>query len=202
MWQMKENQVPYGDLPNETVMWNVVKNDMRPDSHWRNFTEFHGKQNSMGAQAAKEFCSKSESSFLQVKKFIDLPLTPKTYNRNLERLPKILIGKPSVVIERSTFGSLQKNRTLKGKKPILKRKQLFHSKLSPSIEIEDNVPATDLDMKDLFIDQQLGLRSSESILQVESEYIKIYTDCWHRDKHQRYEICKVLNVLQNLISSL
>lgn len=199
---MKENQVPYGDLPNQTVMWNVVKNNMRPDSHWRNFTEFHGKQNSTSAYIVKEVFCKSESSFLQVKKFIDLPLTPKTYNRNIERLPKILIGKPLVVIEKSTFGSLQKNRILKGKKPILTRKQLFHSKLSPSSEVEDNAPEADLDMKDLFIDQQLSLRSSESILLVESEYIKIYTDCWHRDKHQRYEICKVLKVLQNLISSL
>jgi hypothetical protein len=141
--------------------------------------------------------SKSESSFVQVKKYISLPLTPKTFNRNREKVPEIFINKPLRLTEKSSYGSHQKNRIFKHK-PLLIRKKLFESKLSPKLEGDESIT----DLQELFIDSQLLLRSPEHILLVESEYVKIYSDCWSSTKSLRYDAAKVFKALQKLIDSL
>lgn len=199
MWQMKENRIPYGSLENETIIWNVVRNNMRPDSLKACMDENHIVKKSR-KMVETQHLSKSESSFMQVKKYISLPLTPKTYNRNREKVPEIFINKPLRLTEKSSYGSHQKNRIFKNNKHFLIRKKLFESKLSPKLEGDENEEATDL--QELFVDHQLCLRSLEDILFVESEYAKMYSDCWSSEKSQRYDAFKVFNVLQRLINSL
>lgn len=196
MWQLKENRIPYGSLENETIIWNVVKNNMRPDSlkvckdvihvakKPRVFVETH-------------HLSKSETSFVQIKKYISLPLTPKSYNRHREKVPEIFINKPMWLAEKSSYGSHQKNRIFKHNSRLPIRKKLFESKLSPKFEDDETN-----DLQELFVDHQLCLRSPEDILSVESEYAKIFHDCWSSDKSRRYEAVKVFNLLQKLINLL
>ena len=199
MWQLKENRIPYGSLENETIIWNVVRNNMRPDSLKARRGDFN-LVNQSRKMGETHHLSKSESTFMQIKKYISLPLTPKTFNRHREKLPEIFINKPMRMLEKSSYGSHQKNRIFKSHKPVLVRKKLFESKLSPKLEGDENDIHTDL--QDLFIDSQLFLRSPEQILHVDSEYVKIYSDCWSSDKSQRYTAAKVMRILQNLIDSL
>jgi hypothetical protein len=198
MWQMKENQIPYASIyANETIIWNVVKNDLRPDSLKAKLLSDEPKMFKQSRKVGDgHHCSKSESSFLQVKKFISLPLTPKSYNRNVEKIPEILVNKPLRMVEKSSYGSHQKNRIFKNHKQLIIRKKLFESKLSPKLESEENEDC------EIFIDHQLYLRSPEHILLVESEYVKIYSDCWNRDKSQRYDAVKVSENLRKLIDLL
>lgn len=82
MWQMKENKIPYTAIQaNETILWNVVKHDMRPDS--LGIINMLRKEGDVIKK--QRINSKSESSFQQFKKFISSSLTPRTYNRNIQK---------------------------------------------------------------------------------------------------------------------
>lgn len=197
MWQLKENKIPYGFLTNETIIWNVVRNHMRPDSLKVTLLNDDSK---ISKRSPHEICqfSKSESSFLHIKKFFSLPLTPKSFNRNVERrIPEILINKPLRFLEKSSYGSHQKNRIFKHHKQQTIRKKLFESKLSPKFEVDELSGA-----EELFVDPQLSTRSAEAILLAESEYVKLYKECWNCDKNRRHEAVAVREILQNLIKSL
>lgn len=195
MWQMKENKLPYESISaNETIIWNVVKNDMRPDTLWTICNHLKSEPR----KTFSEKCCKSESSFLQLTKFMDFPLTPKTYNRSIKKVPEILASKRTV--EKSSTGSLRKTRLSINQNQIIVRKKLFGSISSPSDEAV--VVSPDLDMQKLFLDEKLHQRSPERILWIESEYVRTYKDCWNRVKSQRYSAIKLLSIFERFISSL
>lgn len=189
---MKENKLPYESIhANETVIWNVVKNDMRPDT----LSTISSKR---GRFKLPQKSCKSESSLLHAVKLWDFQLTPKSSNRSIRKVPEIIVSKQTV--EKSSTGSLRKTRVGFAKNQLVVRKKLFSSISSPSDEAV--VISPDLDMQRLFLDEKLHKRSPERIIWIESEYVRAYKDCWRRVKSQRYSAIKLLSVLQQLISSL
>lgn len=189
MWQLKENKIPYEKIhANEIVIWNVVKNDIRPDSRkiarWSDEANISNRSSNL-LEETSQGC-KSECSYLRAAKFITL--TPKSINRNSLKIPEILINR---------YGSHQSNRIYNSNKRLL-RKKLFESKLSPKIKGDDKGSRDDI--QNLFIDRLT--RSAESVWKVEMEYVNLYRKCWSRDKSCRYVAKEVYNILQKLIESL
>ncbi|CRL06352.1 CLUMA_CG018967, isoform A [Clunio marinus] len=171
MWQMKANKIPYDCIvENETIIWNVVKNDMRPDSITVNFV------NKAFNDVTKQQHSKTELSFHQLKKVINSPLTPKFFKRNIENVPDVLINKPLKLLQNlsdATF--VPKNQSLKIQKRVSSRKKLFDSHLSSPKQLKNEIKSID-DRQNLFIDEKLHLRSPGAILLVERAEWKLLTE--------------------------
>lgn len=198
MWQLKTNKIPYGlTLANETIIYNVVKEDMRPDSLKELLLI------SKDSKSSSRSTSKFDSPLLRTDRIITLSLTPVNNRRNFENIPELCFAKkPSIMIGKSLHGSLKKN-SLSNKKYYCNRRKLFGSKLSGKIEIhneyEDDL---DTDLKELFVDNQLKFRSLESVSLVEKEYQELYKRCWDRDTNHRYEATEVINIIKKLICLL
>jgi serine/threonine protein kinase len=191
MWQMKEVELPYGSIySNEIIIWNVVKNNLRPDS----IDSSSPKIKSTLQVNEKKSC-KTEIKFLQVEKFISSPLTPKSYNRGSELIPKI-INKTLKLQEKTLYGSNQKNRIRKSRTSLESCRKLFTNLQSvPSV-----IETSEQNFIDCFIDTHIY--APDKILLLESEYIKIYKHCWSQDPSTRYsadEICKSLNNMITLL---
>lgn len=197
MWQIKENQLPYELIQsNETILWNVVKRDMRPDS----FEIIGMLREKNHSSKRRRINSKSQSSFSQLKKFISSP-----FNRNIQKIPEILVNKSLKTVEKPLCGSHQKSFNSKSHNPVLTRKKLFDTSLSSKLEVSDfNKEEGENDIKflNIFTDTQLHLRCPERILFIESEYIKIYRDCWSRDRSVRYDAVKVKTIFKEMLSLL
>lgn len=198
MWQLKENEIPYSLIKaNETIIWNVVRRNLRPDSLQ---LEFLSDVPNVFKRTRKSFedvepCSKSESSFLKVRKFNNFPITPKSVNRNIEQRKKTAIDDQSICEKLVKFASPQKDRAAISRKRLFTNKKLFDSKLSPRTDVSDNGNC----LEDLFIDHQP--QSEELTSMIELEYVKLYRQCWSRDKRLRYDAIKVKNLIQDLIDS-
>lgn len=193
MWQMKENKIPYGTtLANETIIYNVVKEHMRPDS--LKFRSLVDEPVSLTKEATK-----SETSLMKVKKFVDMSLTPTSYNRRQKNSENIL-RKPPIGIGKSLNGSQQKN-SISTKKQIRIGRKLFDSKLPLKIQ-EDYEDDSDEDMRELFIDSQLSLRCPKTILLVESEYDKLYMNCWNHIASRRFVATEAANIIEKFLSLL
>lgn len=194
MWQLKENKIPYESIhDNETIIWNVVKNDMRPDTLT---LSKNSKTNASNKNLSRKFC-KSES-FLRVTQLMDFQLTPKSSNRNIEKVPEILVNKR--IAEKSSTGSSKRTRLGMNKNQLVVRKKLFGSISSPSDEVTD--VSCNVDMQNLFLDEMLHKRVSQRIQWIESEYVRTYKNCWKRVKSQRYHAIKLLSVYEKLVNSL
>lgn len=167
MWQLKENELPYGSIySNEIIIWNVVKNNLRPDC-------INAKlKTSSHLNVPDKLTCKSEIKFLQVKKYINSPLTPKSYIRSSEKVPQI-INKNLKLQEMTHYGSNQKYRVVK------KPRRNFESckKLFQSPKEEHKERSSDSEFMQCFRDAEIHLRSAENVLSVESEYVKIYSRC-------------------------
>ena len=199
MWQMKELKIPYESiLSNETIIWMVVKKNIRPDSTGISMpnNEINFVQR-FGRFLEVKQCSKSESSFMELKKIVDSPVMPTYSIRNIDKNPRILMNKPLRVSERSLYGSHHRNKI--PKKHEIIRKKLSNCKIISNIFTQDQ---DDLDMSQIFIDSQLCLRLPEQILLVESEFIRMFRNCWHRNKHERNTAFEVANKLQQLLNVL
>lgn len=194
MWQLKELELPYGSIySNEIIIWNVVKNNLRPDSINPN-TKIKSKAQMLQVNENKS--CKSEIKFLQVEKYVSSPLTPKSYNRSSEVIPRI-INKNLKLQERSLYGSNQKNRIYKGKTILDSRRKLFENlQTSPAVEKCEH------EFIECFIDLDICSRSPDKILLLESEYVKIYKNCWSQDPSSRYSADEIFNSLQNMITLL
>lgn len=192
MWQLKENELPYGSIDsNEIIIWNVVKNNLRPDC-------INSKANSFLNVPDKLLTCKSEIKFLQVKKYINSPLTPKSYNRNSGKVPQI-INKNLKLQEMTHYGSNQKYRIMKNPKRNFEScKKLFQS---PKEE-QQGKRSSDLDFSQCFRDEEIQMRSAENVLFVESEYVKIYSRCWAPDPSVRYCADDICDSLENFVSML
>lgn len=194
MWQMKENQIPYGSVyPNETVIWNVVKNDMRPDSLKVRFLSDESHNLKRPRSSLSDTQCRSESSFLKIQTFVNLPSTPKSINRMSLMVPQNLQVKKPSPAEKSLHDSYRKNKIDNYKKQLLTRKRLFNTQSSPNGKVG---------AEKLFVDHRIRLRSSESVLLVETEYVKMYKDCWKRERSQRYDAVQVYKILRKLIDLL
>lgn len=195
MWQVKENKIPYGTtLANETIIYKVVKEHMRPDS--LKFRSSVDEPVSLTKEATK-----SETSLLKVKKFVDMFLTPTSYNRR-QKNSENNSRKPPVGIGKSLHGSQQKN-CISTKKQIYIGRKLFDSKLPSKLKIqEDYEDDSDDDMRELFIDSQLSLRSPKSILLVENEYDKLYTNCWNHIASRRFVATEAANIIEKFLCLL
>lgn len=201
MWQMKENKIPYWQIQeNEIILWNVVKRDMRPDS-LEIINMLKDKPN-----VFKRFRinSKSESSFLQLKKFIRSPLTPKLYQKSIQKIPTILVNKSLKMAEKPIYGSHQKAYISKNKQQLLIGRKLFDAKLSSSLESDDydGDKNSKVDMENLFTEKNFYLCSPETILFAESEYDRACRVCWNRDVKHRYSAVKIQSIFKDLLNSL
>jgi serine/threonine protein kinase len=190
MWQLKEVELPYGSIySNEIIIWNVVKNNLRPDSIDSNSPKI---KNTLQVNEKKS--CKTEIKFPQVEKYIGSPLTPKSYLRGSEMIPKI-INKTLKLQEKSIYGSNQKNRIKRTRANIESCRKLF-ANVQPAIEIENS----EQDFIDCFIDSTNY--PPDKILLLESEYVKIYKNCWLQDPSLRYSADEIFNSLKNMITFL
>lgn len=185
MWQLKEVELPYGSIySNEIIIWNVVKNNLRPDS-----IDSSSPKIKTTLQVTDKSC-KSEIKFLQVEKYMGSPLTPKSYLRGSEMIPKI-INKTLKLQEKSIYGSNQKNRIRKTRTNFESCRKLF-ANVQPAA-IENSEP----DFVDCFIDS--NIYPPEKILLLESEYVRIYKNCWSQNPSSRYSADEIFNSLKTMI---
>lgn len=67
MWQMKANKIPYESIEaSETIIWNVVKKDVRPDTMFATYDKSY-VEGKTRTEVDTYKCSKSETSSLQSK---------------------------------------------------------------------------------------------------------------------------------------
>lgn len=179
MWQLKENEIPYQTIKsNEIIIWQVVKNNLRPDSTLL----LLNKSNEKPIEIRKDDSIKLFRMSLDIKS-----LTPK----------KLLIKS----IEKSSKSDFKQNRTkcvIKGSENII-RKSLFKSKLLDSLNNENEV---DDDFINFLKDQQFYQRKPESLFKIENEYIRLYKACWD-DKHLfRPDVEKICDLIEKFINYL
>jgi serine/threonine protein kinase len=193
MWQLKEGKIPYASIhANETIIWNVVKKDMRPDSLKLKFVDDEPPMPRKYLKLSETSQCKSDSSFLRVA--AHLPLTPKLSN---QKLPEILINK----LQRT--GERNYRQKLKVKRQPAIRKKLFSASFSPNFDGEAEVEeVSDESMRDLFIDHQHFLRSPEKVQLIETKYVQMYRSCWHRDKSKRLSALKVHDSIEKWFNYL
>lgn len=198
MWQLKENELPYSSIySNEIIIWNVVKNNLRPDSI--NSKLRINAAHHLNVPGKINAACKSELRFTHVKKYINSPLTPKSYNKNGGKIPQI-INKNLKLQEITHYGSNQKNRMLKrSERRFESCKKLFSS---PKVEKEDSSSDEESEFATLFRDDEIHRRPAECVLSIESEYVKIYSRCWASDPSLRYFVDDLCDLLDNFASLL
>lgn len=196
MWQLKENELPYSSIySNEIIIWNVVKNHLRPDSI---NSKLRINSSHLNVPPADKIAvCKSEIKFLQVKKYINSPLTPKSYSRNGEKIPRI-INKSLKLQEMTHYGTNQKYRVKRAEKRFESCKKLF---ASPKLEKDERSPVESKFAR-FFRDSEIHRRSAECVLSIESEYVKIYSRCWARDPSVRFCAEDICYLLDNFVSML
>lgn len=168
MWQMKENKIPYAFLHDiETVIWNVVRNNLRPDS--------------CPSVEVQKSPLRHQSPYYRRNNTLDKQAKPKSFNGNVETIPKILVEKSS---HQKCVGSRNRRNGLQARK-------LFESGADEEEEIF---------MCNLFADR--GERSLEKVSLVEEKFIKLYQKCWCQDDKQRYSASTVHETLQHFIDLL
>lgn len=188
MWQMKENKIPYSSIQaNETIIWNVVKNNMRPDSSELNLPSYQTPIAKKSRRAFETIQCKSDSSFLQVKKSGNLTVTPKSNQ---------IVNKRKLFVSKESLGGVSWN------KKFFIRQKLFESSLSPDCDGEDEneEPSSENMFRDLFVDRKL--RSPEQIQLVERQYVSMYKSCWSSDRERRFDALKAFDTLQTFINLL
>lgn len=186
MWQIKENLIPYGTaLANETIIYNVVKEDMRPDSL---------KATLLADLPVKDKTTftKSESHLLTAKMHIDLSLTPNSRDRKIDKLKEI--RRPKNTIGKLVNGNHQK------KQSKSYQKKLFSSNIAAKSRLQSD--ESEDDVQDLFPDSEFFMRSFGSEVLLENRYVEMYRNCWSRDKSCRYEAIKTVSVIEDLLSML
>lgn len=174
MWQLKEYKIPYGAIHEiEAIIWNVVKNNLRPDS--------------CASVENPKVSIRFESPY-QRNKMNDTPLKRKSYKGSSENIPKIFVDKSG------NLSSQKKFRPANEKRKSLEGRKLFESNIDGCDEDEDR------EMNNLFIDHCERLQ--ERVSMVEDKFVKLYQQCWHQDEAQRYSASEVTETLHSFIKLL
>lgn len=179
MWQLKENEIPYQTIKsNEIIIWQVVKNNLRPDSTLL----IHKKLNEKPIEIRRDDSKKLFRMSLDIKS-----LTPK----------KLLIKS----IEKSSKSDFKQSRTkcdIIGSENII-RKNLFESILLDSLNNENE---DDEEFYNFLTDQQFYQRKPESLFKIENEYKRLYKACWDEKHLFRPDVEKIYNLIEKFINYL
>lgn len=183
MWQLKQNEIPYQTIKsNEIIIWQVVKNNLRPDSTLLLLNDLNEKP----MEIRRDDSNKMLRMSLEVKS-----LTPK----------KLLI-KSSEKSSRSDFKLTRSRCAVNGSKNII-RKSLFKSTLLDSLNNENEVDDGSTKMFINYLtDQQFYLRQPESLFKIENEYVRLYKACWDEKHLFRPDVEKICNLIEKFINYL
>ncbi|XP_070498626.1 serine/threonine-protein kinase mos [Chironomus tepperi] len=183
MWQLKENEIPYQKIKsNDIIIWQVVKNNLRPDSSLLLLNELNEKP----IDIRRDDSNKQFRMSLEVKS-----LTPK----------KLLI-KSNEKSSRSDFKQNRSKCVIKGTGNVI-RKSLFRSKFLDSLNNENEVGDESTKVFINFLtDQQFYLRKPESLFKIENEYIRLYKACWDEKHLFRPDVEKICNLIEKFINYL
>ncbi|CAH1723852.1 unnamed protein product [Chironomus riparius] len=183
MWQLKENEIPYQTIKsNEIIIWQVIKNNLRPDSKLLLFNEFLEKPINI---------RKGNSS-----KLFRMPLEVRSLT------PKKLLIKSNEKSSKSDFKLNRSKCVMKGSENVI-RKSLFKSKLLDSLNNENEVEDESTKVFINFLkDQQFYLRKPERLFKVENEYIRLYKASWDENHLFRPDVEKICNLIEKFINYL
>lgn len=186
MWQLKENEIPFESIKsNDVIIWQVVKNNLRPDSTILLLSELNEKI------STREKLSRNH----QYCKSIDtLKVSPKLNTPTKACSTNLKTSRTEVMKKRNVN---QESRYRRDK--LKSRKNLFVESLKVvQDEIEVSTPKC---FQNLFVDEDLHLRVHEKLFHIENSYIKLYKACWHEDFEFRPSTEKVLNDIQQYLSN-
>lgn len=207
MWQLKENEIPYESIrSNDIIIWQVVKNNLRPDSTFLLLTELNTENcfdEKLQRNISHQYC-KSDLMFHEMIKNIAKPLTPTTFKvkggiKNLSRTD--FRKKRDMLFTKHDCGISQAC-----SKKVDIRKNLFDCKsLDLSERIEDDEYEDDLENNyhsNILVDKKLHLRSCKKLFQIDNEYVKLYKLCWHQKESLRPNIVNIFNLIQKFLNRL
>lgn len=183
MWQLKENEIPYQAIKsNEIIIWQVVKNNLRPDSTLLLLNELNEKP----MEIRRDDSNKMFRMSLEVKS-----LTPKKW-----------LIKSSEKSSRSDFKQNRSKCAINGSKNVI-RKRLFKSKFLDSLNSENEDGDESIKVFINFLtDQQFNLRKPENLFKIENEYMIMYKNCWDEQPLFRPDVEKICNLIEKFINYL
>lgn len=187
MWQLKENEIPFASIKcNDAIIWQVVKNNLRPDSTILLLSELTEKISSKDKLLRNhQYCKSDLFDTLKVSpKLNHTPATSYSANRKSNSRTEAM-KKRDIKQEGSRFRN-DKNRT---------RKNLFMEKLKVvQDEVEISTPTC---FQNLFVDGDL--QANEKLFHTENRYIKLYKASWNEDPKMRPSTGEILNLLQEFL---
>jgi calcium-dependent protein kinase len=180
MWQLKENEIPFDAIKcQEQIIWQVVKNQLRPDSTVLLLSEMN-----------ENFCSQKEKShrsyqYCNSDLFDTLKISPqnslkqsRSANKKFPRT-EVMKKRDSKPFDRSNLKH--------------SRKVLFVENLQPLPETTEI--STPKCFQNLFSDKNLQLRHSEKLFHIENNYIQLYKRCWHTDPMMRPNLAEIMSII-------
>lgn len=191
MWQLKENEIPYQTIQsNEIILWQVVKNNLRPDSAL--LLLHHVDDNSvLGKANSKLFCqSDLTTNSNNILKDTSLKRTS---------TPLSIIKKPSAPFKLLSSSQNSKNAKLE---------RIDCKSLDLLVDIDNEENDADVSINkflNLLLNDQLSDHFSllhEKIFELENEYIKLYKACWHKKQSVRPRIESIYILLKNYIDCI
>lgn len=198
MWQLKEHAIPYESIKsNEVIIWQVVKNNLRPDSTILRLNEkLHGKCEIKRREYSSKLipCRSNLLSSAVIKTPIR-SLTPKKCNLSIINSNKKL-SKSDFKHKFLPNSSTKRN---------LIRKSLFEPNYLESLnnrsdsESENDIISI---FTDLLTDHELYLRKEEDLFKIENEYVRLYKDCWNENQHLRPNVEKIAHLIEKFINYL
>ncbi|KAG5680870.1 hypothetical protein PVAND_010351 [Polypedilum vanderplanki] len=197
MWQMKENEIPYHSIKsNDIIAWQVVKNNLRPDSTLLLLTELNESiRLYQPMQNFNQFCKSNE--FLQIP--INKSSTPVSFIIKHGKVAHNSLSRSD--FKRDKAIKLSESSNLRSIKK-LSRRNLFDSCKSINLlmNIENDQNASDENYKNLLnlFDNDYHSPHKE-LFQIENEYIRLYKACWDKNFNQRPNIKDICNTLKKLI---
>lgn len=182
MWQLKENEIPYSAIRcNDVVIFQVVKNNLRPDSTILLLNELNEKLSSKEKlQRNNQYC-KSDV-------FDTLKLSPQ-----LNNTPKAAALTNSVNRKKTRAESGLKHRDKLHKS----RKNLFMENLKSITVDNESDPLTPKCFLNVF--SNTHSYSHENLFEIENNYINLYKACWQEDPSMRPSTEEVYKLIQQFL---
>lgn len=186
MWQLKENEIPFASIKcNDVIIWQVVKNNLRPDSTVLLLSELKERISSSEKLLRNhQYCKSDLFDTLQVSPKLNTPAKSFSANRKPSRT--------EVMKKRDIKQDGSRYRNDKS------RKNLFVDKLKV---VQDEVePSSPKCFQNLFADGgDLQLLAHEKLFHIENRYIKLYKSSWHEDPMMRPSIEEIISLLQEFL---
>jgi hypothetical protein len=199
MWQLRENEIPYSTIKsNDIIIWQVVKNNLRPDSTLLLLREMNESCH-LNFPTSNEICTSDlMSKFLHGTLKMSLTPVPTVTNRRAvcKNLSRSDFKRDKLLLKSANSPTLRSTKKVS-------RKNLFDCKsidLLMTIESDKNEGASMDNLLRLFENNNNPYH--EKLFLIENEYIKLYKACWHKSADKRPRIEEFYSSLTKFIDCL